>query len=151
MQINTHLNHTSHYKTASGTNWSNRWTYRVHIRSTRRDSIHTGGSASHLPQGYLAQKKQRFPRTLQYRLCLGPYGGPRGGCRFLWARYPCTSVRLNLSIYIYVSIYPYISISLYMYLYMYVCMYVCIYLFIYLSIYLSVYIYIYIFIHIYKY
>ena len=33
----THLNHISHRKTASGINWSNRWTYRVFIINTRRD------------------------------------------------------------------------------------------------------------------
>ena len=27
MQISTHLDHISNFKTASGTNWSNRWTY----------------------------------------------------------------------------------------------------------------------------
>ena len=37
MKITTRLDHTSHCKTASGTNWSNRWTYRVFIINTRRD------------------------------------------------------------------------------------------------------------------
>jgi hypothetical protein len=39
MKITTHLDHISHCKTVSGTNWSNRWTYRVFIINTRRDEI----------------------------------------------------------------------------------------------------------------
>ena len=39
MKISTHLDHVSHRKTAYGTNWSNGWTYRVHIKNTRRDWI----------------------------------------------------------------------------------------------------------------
>ena len=35
--ITTHLDRISHCETASGTNWSNRWTYRVLIMNTRRD------------------------------------------------------------------------------------------------------------------
>ena len=37
-------------------------------------------------QGYLAHEKMPPPKTLQR---LEPYGGPRGGGGFLWARYPC--------------------------------------------------------------
>jgi len=37
MTITTRLDHISHCKTASGTNWSNTWTYRVCIINTRRD------------------------------------------------------------------------------------------------------------------
>jgi len=37
MKITTHLDHISHCKTASGTNWSNRWTSRVFIINTHRD------------------------------------------------------------------------------------------------------------------
>jgi len=37
MKITTHLDNISHCKTASGTNWSNRWVYRVFIINTRRD------------------------------------------------------------------------------------------------------------------
>jgi len=36
-KITTHLDHVSYCKTASDTNWSNRWTYRVFIINTRRD------------------------------------------------------------------------------------------------------------------
>ena len=36
-KITTHLDHISHCKTASGTNWSNRWTHRVFIKNARRD------------------------------------------------------------------------------------------------------------------
>ena len=39
MRITTHLDPISHFKTASGINWSNRWTYRAFIKDTRRDSI----------------------------------------------------------------------------------------------------------------
>ena len=39
IKITSHLDHISHWKTASGTNWSNRWTYRVLITITRRDWI----------------------------------------------------------------------------------------------------------------
>ena len=39
LKITTHLNHLSHCKTMSGTNWSNMWTYRVSIIITRRDWI----------------------------------------------------------------------------------------------------------------
>ena len=35
MKISTHLNHASHGKIASGSNWSNRWTYRIFIINTR--------------------------------------------------------------------------------------------------------------------
>ena len=35
MKITTHLYHISHYKTSSGINWSNRWTFRVFIMNTR--------------------------------------------------------------------------------------------------------------------
>jgi hypothetical protein len=37
MNVAAHLDHISHCKTASGTNWSNKWTYRVSIMNTRRD------------------------------------------------------------------------------------------------------------------
>ena len=33
-KLTTHLDHISHCKTASGTNWSNRWTYLVFIKNT---------------------------------------------------------------------------------------------------------------------
>ena len=39
IKITTHLDHISHCKTACGTNWLNRWTYRVFIQNTRRDEI----------------------------------------------------------------------------------------------------------------
>ena len=39
MEITTHLDEISRCKTASGTNWSNRWTYRVFIIKTRRDQM----------------------------------------------------------------------------------------------------------------
>jgi len=39
MKITTHLDYISHCKTASGTSWSNRWTYRVFIINTRFDEI----------------------------------------------------------------------------------------------------------------
>ena len=39
MKIATQLDHISLCQTASGTNWSNRWTYRVFIINTRRDEI----------------------------------------------------------------------------------------------------------------
>ena len=39
MKITTHLDHTSHRETASGTNWLNRWTYQVFIMNTHRDYI----------------------------------------------------------------------------------------------------------------
>ena len=39
MKITTHLDQTGHCKTASGTNWSNRWTHRAFIINTRRDEI----------------------------------------------------------------------------------------------------------------
>ena len=34
MEITTHLDHIDHCKTASGANWSNRWTYRVLVTNT---------------------------------------------------------------------------------------------------------------------
>ena len=37
MKITPHLDHIRHCKTASGTNWSNRWTYRVFMINTRRN------------------------------------------------------------------------------------------------------------------
>ena len=37
IKIITHLDHISHCETASGTNWSNRWTYQVSLTNTRRD------------------------------------------------------------------------------------------------------------------
>ena len=37
MKITTHLDHFSHCETTAGTNWSNRWTYRVFIIHTGRD------------------------------------------------------------------------------------------------------------------
>ena len=42
-RIITHVDHTSHCKTASGTNWSKRWTYRVFIKilATIRSSRHS--------------------------------------------------------------------------------------------------------------
>ena len=39
MKITTHLDHNSHCQTASGTNWSNIWTYRVFIMNTRRRMV----------------------------------------------------------------------------------------------------------------
>jgi hypothetical protein len=33
MKFTTRLDHNSHRKTASGTNWSNRWTYRIPVRA----------------------------------------------------------------------------------------------------------------------
>ena len=44
-KINTHLDHISRCKTASGTTWSNRWTYRLyHEYSRRLDSAGPGES-----------------------------------------------------------------------------------------------------------
>ena len=37
MKITTHLDRISHCETASGANWSNRWTYRVFLRGAHRD------------------------------------------------------------------------------------------------------------------
>ena len=37
IKITTHLYHVGHCQTTSGTNWSNRWTYRVFIVNTRSD------------------------------------------------------------------------------------------------------------------
>ena len=37
LKLTSHLYHVSHCTTASGTHWSNRWTYRVFVISTRRD------------------------------------------------------------------------------------------------------------------
>ena len=37
LKITTCLDHFSHCKTVSGTNWLNRWTYRVLVMYTRRD------------------------------------------------------------------------------------------------------------------
>ena len=39
VKYTTHLDHISHCKTASGTNWSNRLTYRVFIKNTRHDKL----------------------------------------------------------------------------------------------------------------
>ena len=39
MKFTTHLDQISHCKKASGTDWSNRWTYRIFIIHTRRDKI----------------------------------------------------------------------------------------------------------------
>ena len=46
MKVTTLLDHASHCKTASGTNWSSRWTYRVFIINTRRDLITVARAAS---------------------------------------------------------------------------------------------------------
>jgi hypothetical protein len=37
LKVTTHLHHISHCKATPGTNWSNRWTYRVFIKTSRRD------------------------------------------------------------------------------------------------------------------
>ena len=39
MKFATHLNHISHLETSSGTNWSNRWTYRAFVINARPDQI----------------------------------------------------------------------------------------------------------------
>ena len=39
MKITTHLDHISHYTTASDTIWAKRWTYRIFGINTRRDEI----------------------------------------------------------------------------------------------------------------
>ena len=39
MNVTTHMDHIGYCETASGTHWLNRWTYRVFIITTRRDSI----------------------------------------------------------------------------------------------------------------
>ena len=39
LKITTHLDHIGHCNKASGTNWSNRWTYREIIINTRRDKV----------------------------------------------------------------------------------------------------------------
>ena len=36
-KITSHLDHISRCKAPPGTNWSNRWTYRVFVINTRRD------------------------------------------------------------------------------------------------------------------
>ena len=56
MTITTHLNHISHCETASGTNWSNRWTYRVVIMNTGPDEVDDGTHvhARHQDGGYRA-------------------------------------------------------------------------------------------------
>ena len=51
----THLDHTSHCKTTTGTNWSNRWTNRVFIINTRRDSISVLIALSIRPFSYFCQ------------------------------------------------------------------------------------------------
>ena len=47
MKTTAHLVHISHRKTASGTNWSNRLTYRVFIMNTHRDEIASYCDFSH--------------------------------------------------------------------------------------------------------
>ena len=44
-KITSHLVHISHCKTASGTDWSNGWTYRVFILITHRDFVDGFGAA----------------------------------------------------------------------------------------------------------
>ena len=43
IKITTHLNHISHCKTTSSTDWSGTWTYRALIKNTCRDEIEGGG------------------------------------------------------------------------------------------------------------
>jgi len=52
MKITTHLDHISHCKTASGTNWSNKWTYRV----SSRKSANTSSTFSHSPRSFLERE-----------------------------------------------------------------------------------------------
>ena len=53
MKITTHLDHISHCQTTSGTNWSNRWTYRVSIINSRRGLIQLLPRGAHAHQNVL--------------------------------------------------------------------------------------------------
>ena len=83
----THLNHISHCKTASGTNWVNRWAYRVSSINTRRDEM-TGclcvlgiGAA-----GLILEEKLQFLLGIGViRLCLNL---EIGAIRFIWELEP---------------------------------------------------------------
>ena len=59
MKITTHLHHISRCKRASDTNWSSRWTYRVFIINTRRDSIWNSTARKRL--NYLQGRERHFP------------------------------------------------------------------------------------------
>ena len=48
IKITTHLDRTSHCKTASSTNWSNRWTYGVFVINHCRDEVRSGVSDGQL-------------------------------------------------------------------------------------------------------
>ena len=63
IQITTHLDFISHCKTASGTNWSSGWTYRVFMIHTRRDELLP---AALLP-AELAFLTPRTPTLLHWR------------------------------------------------------------------------------------
>jgi len=65
MEITTHLDHISHCKTASDTNWSNRWTCRVFIIHTRRDEIH-GGAPGRMSNTNRLGYPQEQPVYLRY-------------------------------------------------------------------------------------
>ena len=59
MKVTTHLDHIRHCNKASGTDWSNRWTYRVVIINTRRDYIsNTGQGVAQDPR-----ENESTPRT----------------------------------------------------------------------------------------
>ena len=56
--------------------------------STRGSCLHDvvpGASLSQLLQGYLAQKKAPPPQDPTVGICVGPYGGPKGGA-FVYER-----------------------------------------------------------------
>ena len=61
MKIATRLDHISYCRTASSTNWSNRWTYRVFIINTGRDYI--------LSRPPMPRSKMKPTRKLQSTTC----------------------------------------------------------------------------------
>ena len=100
----THRDHSGHFITTSGTNWSNRWTYRVFIMDSRRDSITSPRNLQPIytephfgPCHRRTARGPRNPVRARYRR-----GRPETGCESLFIGRDCVkSLRSS-----YTGLYP---------------------------------------------
>ena len=93
MKIITRLDHIGHCKTASGTDWSNRWIYRVFIVKTRRDLIKVSGVWVSSRTGDYEQfiKSQLAPTSPTSKPCVVQSWSrypPKSGGNETWSEFP---------------------------------------------------------------
>jgi hypothetical protein len=70
-----------------GEGWAGDGLRRVNVGEIRGGMGKVGGEVKYRGTSLI---KNSLPQETCSSICLGPYGGPRGGGGFLCARYPCT-------------------------------------------------------------